>query len=258
MTTAYAAWLGRRAYGPVHELQNRLLEARAEGTIGDTILLLEHEPVATLGRKADRSHLVLSEEDLRARGVELIETGRGGEATFHGPGQLVVYPILDLKPDRCDVRRYVRDLGRVMIGVLGGLGLSASMLDGPHLGVWVDRASPRHWPDDNKPVDPAKVGAIGVRISRWVTMHGFALNGSTDLSLFRSSVVPCGITDRGITSIEVASGRSPPVDELARLALPHLASVFGLDLVAVDLSNVGDQTLNERLLAPPSSPPLIP
>lgn len=249
---ARAVWLGRRRYGPVHELQQRLQEGRHEGTTIDTVLLLEHEPVATLGRKADPTHLVPGADALRARGVEVFETGRGGDATFHGPGQLVVYPIVDLKPERCDVRRYVRDLGATMIDVLAGLGLSAAMLDGPLLGVWLDRASPAHWPGEESARDLAKIGAIGVRMSRWITMHGFALNGATDLGLFTGSVVPCGLADRGVTSVTDALGHSPSVAELARAALGPLAAHLGLEFAPLlDLAHVSDDELVGALLPPP-------
>jgi len=252
---ALPVWLGRRRYAPIHELQQRLMDARTAQQIPDTILLLEHEPVATLGRKADEGHLRLPRELLRSRGVEVIETGRGGDVTFHGPGQLVAYPILDLNPDRCDVRRYVRDLGRVMIGVLADQGLEASLLDGAYLGVWLDRASPARWPGEISARDLAKIGAIGVRLSRWVTMHGFALNGSTDLGLFAGSVVPCGIADRGITSIAAVAGQSPSPRELAQAALPHFAATFGRELAPLlDLSAVGDDDLGATLAPAPPTP----
>lgn len=249
---ARPVWLGRRRYGPVHALQQRLMDARTAGQIADTILLLEHEPVATLGRKADTGHLRLSPEQYAARGVEVVETGRGGDVTFHGPGQLVAYPILDLKPDRCDVRRYVRDLGRVMIALLAGLDVEAFMLDGAHLGVWLDRASPGRWPGDGEARDPAKIGAIGVRMARWVTMHGFALNGSTDLALFTGAVVPCGIADRGVTSIREVLGDSPAVIDLALAALPHFSAVFDLEIAPLlDLSASPDDALDAELTPNP-------
>jgi lipoyl(octanoyl) transferase len=253
---ARAAWLGRRRYGPVHDLQLRLQEARAADLVPDTLLLLEHEPVATLGRKANPAHLRLSPELLRARGVEVFETGRGGDVTFHGPGQLVAYPILDLKPDRCDVRRYVRDLGHVMRSLLALHGLEGAMLDGAHLGVWVDLASPRRWPGEDEAMLPAKIGAIGVRMSRWVTMHGFALNSSTDLDLFAGSVVPCGIADRGITSLAVLLDAPPPAPQaLALASLPYFASVFALVIEPLlDLSALPDDALPSLLLPPENSP----
>ncbi|MCA9602423.1 MAG: lipoyl(octanoyl) transferase LipB, partial [Myxococcales bacterium] len=152
--------LGRRRYGEVHELQKELVEKRTAGEIGDTVLLVEHEPVITLGRAAKTQNVLLSEEMLRARGFDVEEVGRGGDVTYHGPGQVVMYPILDLKPDRQDVRKYVWALEETMIRTAADYGLEAKRIAGLN-GAWIgDR----------------KVGAVGVRISRWVTMHGIALN----------------------------------------------------------------------------------
>jgi lipoyl(octanoyl) transferase len=252
---ARAAWLGRRRYGPIHDLQLRLQEARVAQLIPDTLLLLEHEPVATLGRKADPSHLRLSPALLRDRGVEVFETERGGDVTFHGPGQLVAYPILDLKPHRCDVRRYVQDLGRVMRALLSLHGLDGATLDGPYLGVWVDIASPHRWPGEDEAMLPAKIGAIGVRMSRWVTMHGFALNSTTDLALFAGSVVPCGIAERGITSFAAILDKAPPVRDLAWASTDVFSSLFELRMEApLDFSALPDDALAPLLLPPEIAP----
>jgi lipoyl(octanoyl) transferase len=230
---AFAAhWLGRVRYGEAHALQERLLGARIRGEIGDTLLLLEHAPVVTLGRGAKAENVLLPRADLEARGVDLVETARGGDVTYHGPGQLVAYPIFDLRPDRCDVRRYVRDLARVMIGLCAGRGIDASFIEGdPKLvGVWVDEASPHHFPGDPREPGgarrPAKIGAIGVRISRWVTMHGFAFNVSTDLAGFES-IVPCGIRDYGVTSLAALGAAAPDVLAMARDAVGAFATIFG-------------------------------
>jgi lipoyl(octanoyl) transferase len=226
-----AQWLGRVRYAEALALQERLLDARERGEIGDTLLLLEHEPVVTLGRGSSGENVLVPRGRLEALGVDLHETGRGGDVTYHGPGQLVAYPICDLKPDRCDVRRYVRDLARVMIDLARGQGVAASFLEGdPKLvGVWVDEASPGQWPGD--PREPggaaraAKIGAIGVRISRWVTMHGLAFNVSTDLAGFRL-IVPCGISHYGVTSLAALGVEAPPVDSIARAAVASFERVF--------------------------------
>jgi len=233
MRSFTAHWLGRVRYLEVHALQERLLQARIRGEVGDTLLLLEHDPVVTLGRGAHAANVLLPSDELRRRGVDLVETGRGGDVTFHGPGQLVAYPIFDLHPDRLDVRRYVRDLARVMIMLASKHGVAASFLEGDSklVGVWVDEASPARWPgdprEDGGATRPAKLGAIGVKLSRWVTMHGFAFNVSTDLAGFRL-IVPCGITHYGVTSLHAleSSAESPGVEDVARESVECFERVF--------------------------------
>jgi lipoyl(octanoyl) transferase len=237
MRSFVAHWLGRARYGEVHALQERLLEARIRGEVGDTLLLLEHEPVVTLGRGAHAENVLLPRAELERRGVELHETARGGDVTYHGPGQLVAYPIFDLHPDRLDVRRYVRDLARVMIALAAAYGVEATFLEGDAklVGVWVDEASPARWPGDPRDRDAgggraaaeraAKIGAIGVKLSRWVTMHGFAFNVSTDLAGFRL-IVPCGITRYGVTSLQALGVTAPSVEEVARQSVACFARVF--------------------------------
>ena len=218
-------WLGRVRYAVAHELQRELVEARMAGHVGDTLLLLEHERVVTLGRSAKREHVLLDDAERAACGIDLEETGRGGDVTYHAPGQLVAYPILDLKPDRCDVRRYVRDLAEVMIRIARTYGVESGTISG-QIGAWVDSHSPRAWPGEAAVRRPAKIGAIGVRISRWVTMHGFALNVSTDLDGF-SAIVPCGIADKPVASLSSLGVVTPPLIEVATLAESIFADVFG-------------------------------
>jgi len=202
--------LGLVSYADGLELQRGLVEDRKAGRIADTLLLLQHPHVLTIGVKKDgRQHILAAPERLAARGVEVFETGRGGDVTYHGPGQLVGYPIIDLNPDRRDVHRYVRDLEAVMIGVCGDYGLAAERVKGMS-GAWLG---------------DAKIGAIGVRISRWVTSHGFAFNVTTDLDFF-NLIVPCGIADRGVTSLAVQLGRAVPLPEVEDAFIRHFSAVF--------------------------------
>jgi len=209
--------LGVVSYGDALELQQHLVEQRRSNEIPDQLLLLEHPPVITLGVKTrnDRSHVVAAPEVLEDEGVEVFESGRGGDVTYHGPGQLVGYPIMDLRPDRCDVHRYVRDLEEMLIRVAASFGVSANRLPGL-TGVWVG--------DD-------KLAAIGVRIARWITSHGFAINVSTNLAHF-NLIVPCGIVGKGVTSLERLTGRTLGMDEVADRAAKAFAGVFDRSPVA--------------------------
>jgi lipoyl(octanoyl) transferase len=239
MRSARALWLGRRRYEPVHALQRRLVEARVHGAGADVVLLVEHDPVITLGRGADPANVLFSAEALAARGVDRVETGRGGDVTYHGPGQLVGYPILDLRPDRCDVRRYVRALAEVMILVAREHHVEAGVVDGL-IGVWVDAVAPAEWAGAEWARDLQKLGAIGVRLSRWITMHGFALNLAVELEAF-GLIVPCGIRNHGVTSIQALTGRSPAVRDVALASAPLLERALDLRVGAVeDLSAEAD------------------
>ena len=191
------------------EVQEGLVAERRAGRIPDQLLLLEHDPVFTLGRNARPDNVLLPADALRERGFEVFESGRGGDVTYHGPGQVVGYPILDLSPDRCDVHRYVRDLEEVMIRSCADYGIEAGRVAGLS-GTWVG---------------PDKVGAIGVRIARWVTSHGFAFNVSTDLSAF-DLIVPCGIRGRGVTSLERLLGRPVLLDEVMDRLTSRFAEVL--------------------------------
>lgn len=198
-------------YGDALALQRALVEQRRAGDVGDLLLMVEHPPVLTLGVRGDggKSHILASGATLAARGIEVLETGRGGDVTYHGPGQIVGYPILDLRPDRCDVHRYVRDLEEVLIRSAGDYGIEAGRIEGL-TGVWVGNA---------------KLAAIGVRISRWVTSHGFALNVTTALSDFEL-IVPCGIADRPVTSLAVL-GCAATRGEIENRIVKHFCDVFG-------------------------------
>lgn len=207
--------LGRIDYQAGLDLQKELVEERRAGRIGDTLLLLEHPPVITLGVKTrlGPTNIVASADQLEAEGVAVFETGRGGDVTYHGPGQLVGYPIFDLRPDRQDVHRYVRDLEEVLIRGVKTFGIDGGRVAGL-TGVWV-----------GPPGREDKLAAIGVRISRWITSHGFALNVGTDLSHF-DLIVPCGITDRGVTSLERLVGRSVPMRDVEDAIVHAFTEVF--------------------------------
>ena len=195
-------------YGDALELQQRLVAERRAEAVGDVLLLVEHPPVLTLGVRGGRSHILASEAELAHRRIEVVETGRGGDVTYHGPGQIVGYPVVDLNPDRRDVHRYVRDIEEVLIRVAAEFGIAAGRIAGL-TGVWVGGE---------------KLAAIGVRIQRWVTSHGFALNHSTDLSHF-NLIVPCGIADRGVTSLAALGCTAPRAQVEDAIAL-HFAAVF--------------------------------
>jgi lipoyl(octanoyl) transferase len=199
------------SYAEGLELQKTLVEQRKAGQIPDQLLLLEHPPVITLGVKtrSNRSNIIAAPDVLAAEGVEVFETGRGGDVTYHGPGQLVGYPIIDLKPDRCDVHQYVRDIEEVMIRTAAAFGVQAARLPGL-TGAWVG---------------DQKLAAIGVRIAKWVTSHGFALNVNTSLSHF-DFIVPCGITDKGVTSLQQLLGRSMAMPEVEIAAENSFREVF--------------------------------
>jgi lipoyl(octanoyl) transferase len=191
------------------ELQASLVRERQAGAIPDTLLLLEHDPVFTLGANARRENVLLPAELLRARGFDVSETGRGGDVTYHGPGQLVAYPILLLAPDRCDIHRYLRDLEEVMIRTCASFGVAAGRIEGL-TGVFVGEG---------------KIGAIGVRVARWVTSHGLALNVNTDLEAF-GHIVPCGLLGRPVTSLARELGQPIGMPDVMDALARHLGAVF--------------------------------
>lgn len=202
---------GTVPYDDAVALQERVHAARREGRVPDVLLLLEHPPVITLGRAARAEHLLANPLALERHGTQVRETARGGDVTYHGPGQLVGYPILDLKEHRKDVHWYVRTVEDALIRALERFGLAGERCPGL-TGVWVGRE---------------KVAAIGVGVRAWVTWHGFALNVSTDLSAF-DLIVPCGIRDRGVTSLERLLGRAVPGEQVVSAAVAGFASAFSL------------------------------
>lgn len=252
MKTLRAYFLGRRPYGTTFALMEGLFEARQAGEIGDVVLLLEHEPVITTGRGAKAEHVLASREFLEARGIEFHDTRRGGDVTVHAPGQLICYPILDLKPDRADVRAYVQTLTRVMQSVVAPFGIASGTIPNM-IGLWADQARPSVWEGPEQAEVPVKLGAIGVRISRWVTSHGFALNLSTDLSIF-SLIVPCGISEYGVASVTSLTGRAPTVHEGARVAAHGLAREFERDLKWTELTSLGEGELDSAIRKEAASP----
>ena len=211
MRTLEVRRLGVVRYQDALAMQRALVEERRADQVPDLLLLLQHPPVITVGVKGDggRSNIVADGSRLAELGIDIAETGRGGDVTYHGPGQVVGYPILDLRPDRCDVHRYVRDLEEVMIRVCADHRATARRIEGL-TGAWIG--------DD-------KIGAIGVRISRWITSHGFAFNVNTNLDHF-DLIVPCGISGRGVTSLERATGREVSLGEVETAVVRRFCDVF--------------------------------
>jgi len=208
--------LGLVGYEDGLRLQREFVARRKAGTIPDTLLLLEHPHVYTLGRNAKTENLLISVEQIAARGAQVFEIDRGGDVTYHGPGQLVGYPILDLAQHRRDIAWYMRCLEEVLIAVAGEYGLEAGRLAGAP-GVWVGND---------------KLAAMGVHISRWVTSHGFAFNVNTDLRYF-DYIVPCGLRDKGVTSLQKLLGRPVEMEEVAGRVVGHFGRVFKVEMVEV-------------------------
>ena len=199
------------------ELQAQLVGERRADDIPDTLLLLEHPHVVTLGSSSDPAHVLADQAERNRLGIELFKTGRGGDVTYHGPGQLVAYPILDLKPDRKDLHRYLRDLETVLIGVAQSFDVHAERSEGL-TGVWTEMG---------------KLAAIGVRVSSgWITSHGVALNVSTDLDYFET-IVPCGISDQGVTSLQSELGRPVSFREVSESFVERFTDVFSCDILVV-------------------------
>lgn len=227
-----AGWLilpGRLPYERAWHWQHALVQARREGLIPDCLILLEHPPTYTLGRTADPHHILWDAAELERRGVSVHAVDRGGDVTYHGPGQLVGYPIVDLRQRGQDVHRYLRDLEEVLIRALIRWGIEAQRVAG-YTGVWVG---------------DEKVAAIGVAFRRWVSCHGFALNVNPDLSYF-TGIIPCGITERGVTSLERLLPRAPSLEEVAGEVIRRFQEVFQMSLEPVDEERLRELGLHWR------------
>lgn len=201
--------LGRTKYADAWELQKKVFTARLEKRIGDVLLFTEHDHVYTMGKASDDNHLLAKSEELTAKGVDLHWIDRGGDVTYHGPGQIVGYPILDLNHHYHDIHRYLREIEEIIIRTLAEFGIVAGR-EAEFTGVWVNHE---------------KVAAIGVKVSKWVTMHGFALNVNTDLSFF-DRIIPCGIFHKGVTSLQNILQRPVVLEDVRRPLVKHFAHLF--------------------------------
>ena len=231
---AYLLELGVVPYREAWDLQRAIAGAVSQGAVPETVIFLEHPPVVTLGRRTDTNELHVPDD----AEVDIVETDRGGKSTFHGPGQLVCYPIMDLRRHGKDVKKYVRDLEEALIRTLAPLGVEATRIDGL-TGVWLERP-------------PRKIASIGVHISRWVTTHGYALNVDLDPAPFTDWITACGLEDAAFTTIAQEVGRPVTVDEVRPTARDAFADVFELELEplpAEDGAGLWEQPLHGRLAA---------
>ena len=221
MNTLNIIQLGRTEYKQCRDLQEKLFGLRAEGAIGDALLLTEHDPVYTIGKTGDENHLLANDLELEKRGVAVHQTDRGGDITYHGPGQIVGYPILDLHGYYLDLHRYLRDLEEVIIRTLASYGVKGTRMP-DYTGVWVGND---------------KICAIGIKTSRWITMHGFAFNVNTDLSFFER-IIPCGIFEKGVTSLRDVLGTEITLEEVSVVLVHEFGEVFGVDVRESQLNEV--------------------
>jgi lipoyl(octanoyl) transferase len=231
MRDAYVLNLGLVPYGEAWELQRAVAVAVSEGAFPDTVLLLEHPPVVTLGRRTEEGELHIPD----GAEVEIVETDRGGKSTYHGPGQLLCYPIIDLTRHGQDVKKYCRDLEEALIRTMAPLGLDATRIEGL-TGIWLERP-------------PRKIASIGIHITKWVTTHGYALNVDLDPAPFTQWITACGLEDAQFTTIARELGRPVAVDEVRPYGLAALAEVFDLDfeeLPREDLGALRPQGLHDR------------
>jgi lipoate-protein ligase B len=227
--------VGLIPYGPACALQREMVEARKAGAIPDVLLLCEHPHVITLGRGGKRENLRAGERLLAQMNVEFHDTDRGGDITYHGPGQIVGYPILDLAQHHRDIRWYVEQLEELMIRATADFGLAAHRSDANH-GVWLDA-----------PAGEEKLAALGVHLSRWVSSHGFAYNVATDLRYF-DLIVPCGVTGKRATSLERALGRAVAIDEVRERLVAHFASVFVREPLRITRKELDERLLSARTI----------
>jgi lipoate-protein ligase B len=221
MSTVAVCDLGRTRYAEAWKRQQQIFDLRHHGLVGDILLLNEHEHVYTIGKAGDDNHLLASDDELRQGGVDVFHIDRGGDITYHGPGQLVGYPILDLNLYGADIHRYLRGLEEVLIRALGDFGIEGEREDGM-TGVWVKGE---------------KIAALGVKVSRWITMHGFALNVNTDLSRF-SRIIPCGIFHKGVTSMERLLGQTVSTDDVKRSVAEAFAEVFACETIPMNAAKL--------------------
>ena len=234
MRPGYVLQLGRVPYLEAWELQRSLAGAGSQGAIPDTVILLEHPPVVTLGRRTEEGELHIPE----TAEVEVVQTDRGGKSTYHGPGQLVCYPILDLTRHGEDVKKYCRDLEEALIRTIAAVGVEATRIEGL-TGIWLERP-------------PRKIASIGVHISKWVTTHGYALNVDLDPAPFTEWITACGLEDTSFTTLARELGRPVTVDEVRPQAAEAIAGVFGLELSelpADDGHGLWPQPVHEKLAA---------
>ena len=237
--SAYVLHLGVVPYGEAHALQRSLAEAVSRGTLPDTVVLLEHPPVITLGRRAEPDELHVPQ----GAAVEIVETDRGGKSTYHAPGQLVCYPILDLTRHGQDVRRYCRDLENALLETLAAFGLDGARIEGL-TGIWLTPP-------------PRKIASIGVHISKWITTHGYALNVDLDPAPFTQWITACGIEDAAFTTMASELGLPLTVEDVRPAAVDAFGRVFGLELEpypAAAEDGPWSEAIRDRVVAPAPSP----
>lgn len=220
MNEVIGTYLGRTKFLDVWNLQREIVSRKKNGEIGDVFILNEHEPVYTIGKAGSENHLLATDTELRFRGVEIIPIDRGGDITYHGPGQLVGYPIIDLNNYYLDIHRYLRDLEDVIILTLKNFDINAKH-DPDYTGVWVGND---------------KVAAIGIKVTSWITMHGFALNINTDLSYF-DRIIPCGIFHKGVTSMRSILDRELDINEVVKILLKNFEKVFNCKIIYISEQN---------------------